>query len=301
MRMVDKSKQVFLFLSHSVLTEVVREYENIRSATAGLGSAVFLCQWNKRCNEAPPGLPTQNLYPFSDKSLSKLNYRKIGRRLAPGHVGFPVLQFFRANPHFDYYWTIEYDVRFSGDWFFFFDSFKDASQDFLTCHVRDHADEPDWPWWSLDHPRKSIALSERLRSFNPIYRLSKAALSFLHQSLLDGWCGHNEVLFPTLLYHNGFTVMDIGGKGRFTAPNMRDNFYTESESNSAGALDSGTMRYRPPFQAVGEEKNRLYHPVKPLSFAISEKIDSQKRQRGLLGRLGLRILDTFLPQRDRNR
>jgi hypothetical protein len=95
--------------------------------------------------------------------------------------------------------------------------------------------------------------------------------------------------------------MDIGGRGRFPAPNLTDNFYTESESNSAGALDSGTMRYRPPFQAVGEEKNRLYHPVKPLSLAISEKIGSQKRQRGLLGRVALRILATFLPHRDRNR
>ena len=27
-------------------------------------------------------------------------------------------------------WAIEYDVRFSGDWFFFFDSFKEANHDF---------------------------------------------------------------------------------------------------------------------------------------------------------------------------
>jgi Protein of unknown function (DUF3405) len=207
-----------------------------------VGSAIFL--YHHKSNKAPPALPTWNLYLFSDESLSKQNYRMIGATLVPGHVGFPVLQFFCDNPDFDYYWAIEYDVRFSGDWFFFFNSFKEANHDFLACHIRDHVDEPDWPRWSLDHPCKSIALHERLRCFNPIFRLSNAALSFLHQSLLDGWCGHNEVLFPTLLHHNGFAIADIGGKGRFTPPDVRENFYTESEANSIGLLDSGMIGWR---------------------------------------------------------
>jgi hypothetical protein len=230
------------------------------------------------------------LYLFSNESLSKLNYRMIGPSVVPGHVGFPALQFFRDNPDFDYYWVIEYDVRFSGNWHFFFEFFRDAKQDFLACHLRDHADEPDWPWWSLHHPRKSIPLSQRLRCFNPIYRASNASLSFLDESLGDGWCGHNEVIWPTLLHHNGFTIMDIGGKGRFTPSGMEESFYTESESTNNGALDSGTMRYRPSFWRVGREKNKLYHPVKPLSFVIREKINSQKCRRWLPGRLAKRIL-----------
>jgi Protein of unknown function (DUF3405) len=80
--------------------------------------------YHHRSNEAPLALPTQNLYLFSDQRLSRLNYRMIGPTLVPGHVGFPVLQFFCDNPDFDYYWAIEYDVRFSGDGFFFFDSLK---------------------------------------------------------------------------------------------------------------------------------------------------------------------------------
>jgi hypothetical protein len=218
----------------------------------------------------------------------------IGPSFFPGHVGFPLLQFFRDNADFDYYWVIEYDVRFSGNWRFFFEFFKDRRHDFLTCHIRNYVDEPDWPWWSLDHPRKSIPLSERLRSFNPIYRLSKAALSFLHESLSDRWCGHNEVVWPTLLQHNGFKIMDIGGKGRFVPPRMEENFYTESESSSNGALKHGTMRYRPSFWKVGQEKNKLYHPVKPLSCVIREKINTQRCRRWLTERLARRIRDAFL-------
>lgn len=291
---MERGNQVFLFLSHSVSAQVVREYGNIQRAIAGMGNSFFL--YHDRCNEAPLGLPWHELYLFSNESLSNLNYPRIGPSFVPGHVGFPLLQFFRDHPDFDYYWVIEYDVRFSGDWHFLFDCFKDRKQDFLTCHIRRHADEPGWSWWSLQHPRKSIPLSERLRSFNPIYRLSKASLSFLHQSLSDGWCGHTEVLWPTLLHHNGFTIMDIGGKGRFTPPGMKDNFYTESESNSDGALDCGTMRYRPSFLRVGEEKNKLYHPVKPLSFVTRDKINSQKCRRWLPERLARRIRDTFLPR-----
>jgi len=291
---MERSNQVFLFLSHSATACVVREYRNIRRTTEEMGNSFFL--YHKRRNDAPVGLPGQELYFFSDESLSKLNYPMTGPSFFPGHVHFPLLQFFRDHPDFDYYWFIENDVRFSGDWRFFFDYFKDTKQDFLTCHVRDHVDEPDFPLWSLDHPGKSIPLSERLRSFNPIYRLSNAALSFLDQSLSGGWRGHHEVLFPTLLHHNGFTIMDVGGQGRFTPPSLKHNFHTEFKSNSGDMLDCGTMRYRPSSWRVGPEKNKLYHPVKPLSSVVREKLNSQRCQRWFLRRLAGRMWRTLLPR-----
>jgi len=292
--MIESPDQVFLFLSHSAASRFIREYGNIRRATAGIGNSFFL--YHQKCNEVPPGLPGHELYLFSIESLSKLNYLTIEQSLVPGKVYAPVLQFFRDNPSFDYYWAIENDVRFSGDWHFFFDFFKDAKQDFLTCHIRAHADEPDWPLWHLYHPHRSIPPSERLRSFNPIYRVSNRALSFLDHSLSDGWCGHFEVLWPTLLHHNTFTIMDIGGKGRFTPSGMKDNLYTESEPNSAGLLNSGSMRFRPSFWRVGPEKNKLYHPIKPLSFRMREKINSEECRRRLPVRLARRMWHTFWPR-----
>ena len=56
---------------------------------------------------------------------------------------------------------------------------------------------------------------------------------------------------------------------------LRENFYTESETNSIGLLDSGTMKYRPPFVTVGREKNKPYHPVKPLCSTMRETIGRQ--------------------------
>jgi hypothetical protein len=267
---MEKAREVFLFLSHSVSKEILKEYSRLCRATKGIGSTFFL--YHVKSEKIPRRLTVHNFYLFSDKSLSTLKYPILGASSFTGMAHFPVLQFFRDNTGFEYYWVIEYDVRFSGDWRLLFDSLKDIKKDFLTCNIRGYADEPNWLWWALHHPEKSIPVSERLRSFNPIYRISKSSLSFLHQSLRDGWCGHNEVLLPTLLYHNEFTIMDIGGNGRFVPSGMENRFYTSSAPNAYGELRKGTMRYRPSFWRVGQQRNKLYHPVKSLSSIIREKI-----------------------------
>jgi hypothetical protein len=38
----------------------------------------------------------------------------------------------------------------------------------------------------LQHPSKWIPHEERVSSFNPLYRMSSEALSFIHEALLDG-------------------------------------------------------------------------------------------------------------------
>src|SRR5699024_9313052 len=100
---------------------------------------------------------------------------------------------------------------------------------------------------------------ERIRSFNPIYRISREAVKFLERAFMSGWKGHYETTFPTLLYHNGFQLLDFGGDGDFA--NQRNNFYI-SRNTRRGELYTGTMRYRPAMEAAGFRKNMLYHPVK---------------------------------------
>ncbi|MFL6597452.1 MAG: DUF3405 domain-containing protein [Chthoniobacterales bacterium] len=107
---------------------------------------------DRRCNFSVPsqiqqygtGIANAEPLPVLGRKSVKAELFMIGPTLVPGHVGFPVLQFFCDNRDFDYYWAIECDVRFSGDWFFFFHSFKEANHDFLACHIRDYVDEPDW-------------------------------------------------------------------------------------------------------------------------------------------------------------
>jgi hypothetical protein len=263
---INNSNQVLLFLSHCASTRTVNEYSRIHSAIEGMGDMFFLYHANS--DEIPLQLKEHGVYTFSDKSLSALDYPRIGTSLIPGHAHFPLLQFFRDNPGYAHYWIIEYDVRFSGDWRLFFSHFQDTNKDFLTCHIRCHKDEPNWRYWALQHPRQTIPVADRLRSFNTVYRLSKSALAFLDQSMKDGWCGHHEVLLPTLLYRNGFSIMDIGGNGSFTPKTMENMFYVDSGSDSRGTLAKGTMRFRPCFWKAGIKRNKLYHPVKPAGTAF---------------------------------
>ena len=251
-------KQVFLFFCHFVTSQVINEYKKIKQETVDLGDSIYLL--HVVSHETPSLLQGHNSFLFSYKSLSALGYTFIGKTLVPGHCHFPLLQFFSENPNYDYYWVIEYDVKFSGKWSHFFNYFRKIGKDFLTSNIRTYQERPNWPWWpSLRHPQKLIPYEKCLRSFNPIYRISKSSLTFLDECLKNGWKGHNEVLLPTLLYRDGFSLMDFGGKGKFTPPELKNKFYTSSER---GPLREGTLRYRPVFTEIGNEKNKLYHPVK---------------------------------------
>jgi hypothetical protein len=256
---MNKKRQAFLFLCHLSTGTIMKEFENIRRSTEHLGKAFFL--YDETGKSIPDKINKLSPYLFSNESLSQLCYPTTGEDILPGHAHFPLFQFFRDNPDYDYYWVIEYDVRFSGEWRLFFDSFLKTNADFLTCHIRAYADELSWPWWELNHPRESIPLNARLASFNPIYRISNAALLFLHQAFQSGWRGHYEVALPTLLHNNGLTIRDISDSDKYAAPDINNKFYSK-----------GTFRYRPEFWRCGREKNKLYHPVKPLAQALKDNM-----------------------------
>ena len=182
---------------------------------------------------------------------------------------------FAREHKFDYYWIIEYDVRFSGNWECFFRYFSESTDDFLTSHIRSYAQEPDWYFWQLDHFDKKIDLGKALRSFNPIFRISAPALEYVYQMYLKGWTGIYEALIPTLLFQGNFILRDFGGTGDFVLPQDINRFYIDS---SNCALSDGTMRYRPLHTSLaGCPENKLIHPVKPRqgSSRISEMFCSR--------------------------
>jgi hypothetical protein len=203
-------------------------------------------------------------YVFTDEILVALDYTPINNALIPGSNHFPVLQYFREFPGYDYYWIIEDDVRFTGEWKDLFSHFNAYDHDFITSHIRRFDDEPDWPWWiSLSHNGQNIPRRDLLRSFNPIYRLSRRALNFIHDALTQKWIGHHEVLLPTLLNRNHYTLLDFGGEGDFVASGNANKFYTSGQLDRTGSMREGTMRFRPAWTTPGDQKNKLYHPIKP--------------------------------------
>lgn len=249
--MTTSKKQCFLIATHHVNKALLNLLNKIKKATVSYADVYLLVH----------GLPVEilgknkELVPthfFSDAILSDLGFVPIANRIIPGSNHFSVMDFFAKHDGYSYYWYIEYDVSFTGDWRTFLDFYKGATKDFFSCDIRFHENTSAWPWWqTLKHPEKDIALGNRLRSFNPIYRLSSAALLFIQQQLHDKWCGHHEVLLPTLLYHNNFLLGDFGGDGLFVDKGAENKFYSKE-----------TFRWRPAFEKVGGLRNKLYHPVK---------------------------------------
>lgn len=255
-------KSVVLYLTNKGKKEILSNFSDLKIKTKHFSDTVIL--YHKTRENAPKAIQNCCSFIFDNDVLHQLNFQGIHRKLLPGSNHFPLFSFYRENPNYSHYWVIEDDIKYNGNWEVFFNNVAKSSitADFLTSHVRNYEEEPNWFWWyTLKHDSGiKIPISKRVRSFNPIYRLSNAALSFLNDAFLNGWTGHHEVSIPTLLNEAGFKIYDLGGQGSFAHPDYK--FYKKGEMDSCGELNSGSMRFRPLIKAEEIDKEFLYHPVK---------------------------------------
>ncbi|GGK85794.1 hypothetical protein [Amphritea balenae] len=254
------SKQCFLFQSHFMTPDVERLFRQLADETKELGDAFIL--YHLQDGNDDELLRRNPHYCFTDESIDAMNYRKLGEGLSPGATHFPVLKFNLDFEEYDYYWLIENDVQYSGSWNDFFRCFDENCADYLTSNIYPFASMPEWPWWELSHPDIEIPESKRFRSFNPVFRVSCRALTAMHILLRSGWLGHNEVAMPTLLHLAGLDIEDFGGEGPFVPKDRLHRFYSSSHANEYGRLNTGTYRFRPAFEQIGDLEGKLYHPVK---------------------------------------
>jgi len=196
-----------------------------------------------------------------------------------GNANLPLLYFSCQNPEYKFYWVVEYDVRFSGEWKFFIDSFRSTDADLLGTTLCSKEFYPEWFHWDSVEPPETEDSLEFIRGFFPVVRYSQLACRLLVTAYHDGWRGHFEGLVPTVLYSRGCTIEDIGGDGEFTPVERLKLFY----SNSPGkwSLSPGTFVYRPDVSLQTIVPDTLYHPVKSqavweryLSFRSSRKYNT---------------------------
>lgn len=242
------NKQAFLIVTQDISKHVLKLYNRIKAAVAGTGDVFLLYHNNKNITpEVPKGV---QVVTFTNNVLTDLQYKPIRTKLVPGSNHFPVLQFFLANRQYQYYWCIEDDVEFNGKWKDLFDAVSTLDYDFITSHIRRHSDMPDWFWWdSYRVPGEDFDADNLIGSFNPIYRMSNRALAYVDTNLKNGFRGHHEVLLPTLLKRGKFSIADFSTEANSITPNL--SFCTLR-----------TMRWLPVFLFVGNNRNKLYHPVK---------------------------------------
>lgn len=188
-----------------------------------------------------------------------------------GHTDLIALDFFKKHRSYDRYWFVEYDVRFSGAWRDFFDYFDRDAAEFLTTSLRRASTDPGWMHWqTLRVPPDAGTLldTERISAFMPLYRISRRALDAIDRAYREGWSGHCEVTWPTIVHRAGLGIADIGGSGEFVAPANRNRFYTNTLEDKD--LAPGSLVFRPARSSPGFRRNRLWHPVKPLRYKVRE-------------------------------
>lgn len=256
-------KEVFILLTNKHSDPIIDLYKKLQSSISEEDNLYIMYHASR--NIIPEAVRQINYHSFTDSILNELNYIPMQQTLVPGNNHFPLLQFYLANRNYDYYWYIEDDVRYNGNWNNLFGFFKErpSQPDFLSTHIRTYQEQPSWFWWnSIQHNTKFIPFYLRIKSFNPIIRISNEALNFLHHCLYTcKWQGHHEALLPTLLFLEGFKIEDFGGQGSFVYTEMKNRFYIDSDSNEIGMNGTSTFRYRPAIESM-TVKNKLYHPVK---------------------------------------
>lgn len=270
-------KQAVLYLTNKSNEWTLSVFHALEQSLQGMADVYFA--YHQQGDVLPVSLQNiENLFVFTSDVLNELGYTPIEKgKLVPGSNHFPLLKFFKENQCYDYYWLVEDDVRFSGDWKDFFDSFASSTSDFLSSVIETKAENPTWYWWtSLKTGNEVIAEEKLLKSFNPIYRLSSQALVCIDAHLRIGWMGHYEVLLPTLLYNKGFLLEDFGGEGTFVRPENNAKFYDDTSMRIAPVLPDDRKNYL--FHPVKEEKVRQDGSYKKNAVFVPVGKDSLHRQ-----------------------
>lgn len=270
-------KQAVLYLTTKSNEWTLSAFHALEQSLQGKADVYFV--YHQQGDVLPVSLQNiENLFVFTSDVLNELGYTPIEKgKLVPGSNHFPLLKFYKENQGYDYYWLVEDDVRFSSEWKDFFGSFASCTSDFLSSVIETKAENPTWYWWtSLKTGNEVIAEEKLLKSFNPIYRLSRQALACIDAYLRIGWMGHYEVLLPTLLYNKGFLLEDFGGEGTFVRPENNARFYDDTSMRIAPVLPDNRKNYL--FHPVKEEKVRQDGSYKKNAVFVPVGKDSLHRQ-----------------------
>lgn len=258
-RVYPTGKDALIFVTHFLSDAVLDRFMRVSRGFEPYGDAflVFCGDIPDEGRDACARLGIR-LVTVDEDDLNELGYSPIEETIIPGSNHFIMMWFFRRLPRYRRYWNVEYDVDYSGDWEDFFRTHSPRKADFIASHVRTVREAPEWYWWYTFKPvADGITHDMMVKSFNPVYRISRSALLSLDRYLSEGNEGHHEVLIPTFLKAAGFSVADFGGRGSFVEEGFEDSAYV---------TDGGypTMRYRPAILSSREMTvpDKLYHPIK---------------------------------------
>jgi hypothetical protein len=120
------------------------------------------------------------------------------------------IMYYLENPDFDYYWVVEYDVIFNGNWDYFFKLFENDKSDFLGPDLVPFVEgHPEFRKYKFNQTYK-----KPLKSFGCIQRYSRQLIEAVYEELMSGNFAYFEILFPSVAYEYGMNVSDLNSGKR---------------------------------------------------------------------------------------
>lgn len=266
-------KKCVLYLSHKCEKVTKNRFEKIKSDLSD-GDLVWL--YDTKGNSVPNYIEDVPHFLFDSTSFNRLSYDVWKKDMIPGCCHYPLMEFYKKNKCYDRYWFIEWDVKYTGNWQHLFKKLEKDTSEFISSHIRKYSTEERYKWWSFDG-KKRIKNRNKIRSFNPIFRISKNALEIIHEKHKKGLIGHNEVVIPTILKCNGYNISDLGGHGSFVPEKRINSNYLENDLDFSCSISPNlsklkvkervrslltTFRPGPKSRYMYTIKNKLYHPAK---------------------------------------
>ena len=209
-------KNCIVYLSHVINDNVINRFLKIKYDVKNNYDIYFIFDSNSKYYEETKkyGNDINFVYINSQTDLNKLKYKRFYNENTIG-IAYWFLQYFVTElniNNYDNYWLIEYDVVFSGNYNNFFNDIDDnIKTDFVSQYIENYNIKQNWHWWINDFTLYFSIFdydeNKLLKSFNPIFRISKRSILFLDEFLKKtNITGHYEYLLPTLLYNNNFSL-----------------------------------------------------------------------------------------------
>jgi hypothetical protein len=246
-----------VFLAHVFDPEIEHRFLKLKRECSGLCDVVALVEQGARVPTSV--IPFTEFFDFS--AVKRMAKSIIGTKVVPGNCHLRSIDFYRHFPKYRFYWFVEYDVTYTGDWAHLVSSLADDQSDLLAAHVRRLADDEDWRWKdSLVTGSDDVRQDDWLLAFLPIHRISSRGLQTVEAKVSEGWTGHFEALLPTAIAHSGLSISDLGGSGAWTPKERVHRHYVDWRKGLHHSY-GGSLQFRPSIR-IRLIKNMLYHPCK---------------------------------------
>jgi hypothetical protein len=170
---------LILFYTHFFSAAVKRELARLRAEMDSRYDiiAAGYC----RIAGALDGIDCAPVREYSADELTAMPYPGKVRQFDPqnyfGNADMVPMKVFLDQPDYNYYWIMEYDVRFSGKWPELFADLSSSRADLLCTTLQAWTENPNWAHWrTLATGGEDVSMERRVKGFMPFCRLSQALL-----------------------------------------------------------------------------------------------------------------------------